>query len=115
MQNTATGGHPLHITWANHASTTGRVAVRHFAFVNDSDRFKTTMRVDINAALAFITRFKISRPCIVEQQERAELFFKFRIRKQGAYGKAITRSGTEVLNKRQELISSLSPLSVDFC
>ncbi|MNC14799.1 hypothetical protein D3C75_625890 [compost metagenome] len=76
MQNATTCRHPLHVAGANHPTATGGIAVSHFAFVDDGDGFKTAMRVDINTALAFVARFKISRTCVVQQQERAELFFK---------------------------------------
>jgi len=72
VKNPCPGGHPLHLTGADHAAVAGGVTVDNFAVVDNRHRFKTAMRVRTNP-----TR---PRACVepvwtrkVEQQERAQL------------------------------------------
>ena len=61
----------------------------HFAFIDNGHRFKTAVRV-----LAYTTtlsgRCKFGWPCVIKQQERADVFPHAVVGKQRANRKAIT-------------------------
>lgn len=73
MQNTATSGHPLHITGANNPAFTGRVTMFNFTVVHNGHCFKSTMWV-LPDTTPLLRRGEIHQAGIVQQQERAELF-----------------------------------------
>lgn len=50
MEDTAAGGHPLHVSAANDAASAGGVAVFNFAFEHDGNGFESTVRVTAHAA-----------------------------------------------------------------
>src|SRR4051812_32647248 len=89
MQDAAGGGHPLHIARPDRAAPAGRVAVRHFAFIDDGDGLEPAMRMLADAA-RLRSRLEAGRARIVEQQEGTDLGAVPVIGKEGADGKTVT-------------------------
>ena len=45
MQDASAGGHPLHISRSDDTALSCGVSVGNFAFIHDTDRFETTVRM----------------------------------------------------------------------
>ena len=88
MHDAGAGRHPLHVAGADHAALARRIAVRHFALVDDGHRFKAAVRVRADAGRTRAGR-KFGGAGIVEQQEGAQLLAMAVIRKHRAHGKTV--------------------------
>lgn len=71
VQNACAGGHPLHVAGPNDAAFPRGVAMLHFTGIDESDRFKTPVRVLAYAAFRTVCRKGVWAR-VVQQQERAE-------------------------------------------
>ena len=89
MQDSGRRRHPLHITGADHTAVTGGIAVFDFALVNDGDGFKPAMRV-LPYAATLGSRREFGGSCVIQQQERADVFTHLVVRKHRAYRETIT-------------------------
>ena len=89
VEDASTGGHPLHVTRPNHAALSGGIPVSHLALVDDGHCFKAAMWVLTNAA-RLGGRGEACRPCVIQQQEGAQLFAVAFVGKQGANREAVS-------------------------
>ncbi len=69
MNNTGTGSHPLDIAFINQPAAPGGVLVLQLTLQNQGDGLKTTVGMLADTS-PVRTRLKLSRPGIVQQQER---------------------------------------------
>lgn len=65
VQDAGAGGHPLHIAGTDQAAAAAGIAVRHIAFVHQSDGLKATMWMHADTAWRSLRR-KVQRPGVVE-------------------------------------------------
>jgi len=72
MEDAGGSGHPLHVTRADGAAGTGRIAMGDFAFVDDGDGLEAAMRMLTDPTRGFAGREAV-RPGVVQQQERAQV------------------------------------------
>jgi hypothetical protein len=63
--------HPLHVSGADHAAATARIAVFHLTLVHDRDGLETAMGMLADAA-RFARRFEVGGCRMIEEQKRAE-------------------------------------------
>ena len=89
VQNAGGGGHPLDVAGANHPAAAGRVAVFHFALIDDGHRFKPAMRMLTHAAGAG-GRAEFGWRRMIQQQERAHFRPQIVIREQRIHQETVT-------------------------
>ncbi len=70
VQHARGGGHPLHVTGADHAGVAGSVAVRHLALIDDGYGLEAAMRMFAHAA-RLTCRLELMGPGVIQHQERA--------------------------------------------
>src|SRR5690606_1269527 len=80
VHDTRAGGHPLHVSWPNDTTLAGRVAMSHFASVDDSHRLEPPMRMLAHTAWRSRRR-KLGRARIIKQQKGAQLTPQIVVRK----------------------------------
>ena len=81
VENAGSCGHPLHIAGADLAATAGGIAVFQFALVDDGHGFETPVRV-LTHATSLGGRGEFSRPRVIQQQKRADVFGQVVVGKQ---------------------------------
>ena len=89
VDDASTGGHPLHVTGTDHAACAGRVAVLHFAVVDDGDGLEAPVRVRAHAPAMAAVGGKGCGGGIVHQQEGAALFGALPVVEHAVHGKAV--------------------------
>ena len=89
VNDSGSGGHPLHVAGTNGAVVAGRVAMLQLALIDDGHGFKTPMGVLFNAA-RLGGRRKLVRTRVIEQQERADRRPTIMVGKQAADRKSVS-------------------------
>ncbi len=89
MTDAACRGHPLHVTATNLTAGACGVAVLKLSLVGNGYRLESAMRMGANAA-PLISRRKLLRRGVVEQQEGTELTAKAVVIKHGANGESVS-------------------------
>jgi hypothetical protein len=72
VHQASSGRHPLHAARVDDAFVTRRVAMRQLALKNESDGFKSAMRVRTKGQSTVRRRITL-RPVMIQEQKRVEL------------------------------------------